>query len=50
MVQTVVKGEMRRMGRELLRGALGSLAGRKRWNQTEIGAQSALGKRKQLSY
>ena len=31
MVQTVVKGEMRRMGRELLRGALGSLlGGRKR--------------------
>ena len=31
MVQTVVKGEMRRMGREFLRGALGSLlGGRKR--------------------
>ena len=31
MVQTVVKGEMRRMGREMLRGALGSLlGGRKR--------------------
>jgi len=30
MVQTVVKGEMRRMGRELLRGALGSLLGGKK--------------------
>ena len=30
LVQNVVKGEMRRMGRELLRGALGSLLGGKR--------------------
>ena len=30
MVQQVVKGEMRRMGRELLRGTLGSLLGGKR--------------------
>ena len=30
MVQNVVKGEMRRMGRELLRGALGSLLGGKK--------------------
>jgi len=30
MVQQVVKGEMRRMGRELLRGALGGLLGGKR--------------------
>ena len=27
LVQNVVKGEMRRMGRELLRGTLGSLLG-----------------------
>ena len=27
LVQNVVKGEMRRMGRELVRGALGSLLG-----------------------
>ncbi|GAB1384583.1 hypothetical protein MASR1M50_29040 [Burkholderiales bacterium] len=30
LVQNVVKGEMRRMGRELIRGALGSLLGGKR--------------------
>ena len=30
IVQNVVKGEMRRMGRELVRGALGSLLGGKR--------------------
>ena len=30
IVQSVVKGEMRRMGRELIRGALGSLIGGKR--------------------
>ena len=30
IVQNVVKGEMRRMGRELIRGALGSLIGGKR--------------------
>ena len=30
LVQNVVKGEMRRMGRSLLRGALGSLIGGKR--------------------
>ena len=30
MVQSVVKGEMRRMGRELVRGALGSLLGGRR--------------------
>ena len=30
LVQNVVKGEMRRMGRELVRGALGSLLGGKR--------------------
>ena len=30
LVQNVVKGEVRRMGRELIRGALGSLLGGKR--------------------
>ena len=30
LVQNVVKGEMRRMGRELVRGALGSLLGGRR--------------------
>lgn len=38
LVQNIVKGEARRMGRELLRGALGSLIGGKRfWALAETG-------------